>query len=224
MTLTVTDLRAPGIDGLSLRVDAGQIVALAGHDTSRTAAVEAIAGLERPRAGSVVIDGQDVAGRPPAEIARLGVSYVPAGRRVFAGLTVDENLALGAYRVRRDPAAVAAGRRRAYALFPRLADRPAQRAGTLSGGEQQMLVIARGLMTDPRVLVLDEPSAGLGPMVIDALAEALAAVRDAGTAILFADEGLALTRRLADRILLFEDGRVDRVAADDPRLGLDYLR
>lgn len=228
MTLAVSDLAARGVEGVSLHVGAGEIVALAGHDTDRTAALQAIAGLERPRSGSITLAGQELAGAPPARIAGVGLSYVPAGRRVFGGLTVDENLTLGAYRVRRDRAAVAAGRERAYALFPRLAGRSSQPAGTLSGGEQQMLVVARGLMTEPRVLILDEPSAGLGPPAIEALAGALEAIRDAGTAVLLADEGLRLVRRLADRVLLFESGRVVFDAAreralSDPRLGAGYL-
>jgi len=223
MTLVVTDLAAPGVDRLSLSVATGEIVALAGHDTGRTRAVQAIAGLERPRAGTIVLAGHDITGAAPERIAALGLSYVPAGRRVFGDLSVDENLTLGAYRIRGDKAAVNAGRERAYALFPRLASRRTQLARTLSGGEQQMLVIARGLMIEPRALVLDEPSAGLGPTVIDALAAALTDIRAAGTAVLMADEGLALTRRLADRILLFEDGRVTTVTREDPRLGVAYL-
>jgi branched-chain amino acid transport system ATP-binding protein len=223
MTLVVTDLTAANVERLSLRVEAGEVVALAGHDTGRTHAVQAIAGLERPREGTVTLAGHDITDAPPERIAALGLSYVPAGRRVFGGLTVDENLTLGAYRIRRQAALVTERREQAYALFPRLTDRRTQPAGTLSGGEQQMLVIARGLMIQPRALLLDEPSAGLGPTVIEALATALDAIRAAGTAVLMADEGLALTRRLADRILLFEEGRVETVRRDDPRLGVAYL-
>ena len=207
---------------LALTVQAGEIVALAGHDTSRTMIVQAIAGLARAR-GSVTLEGTEITGLAPDRIAALGLGYVPAGRRVFPGLTVDENLTLGAYRERRDRALVRQRRERAVALFPRLAGRRTQIAGTLSGGEQQMLVIARGLMSEPRVLLLDEPSAGLGPTVIDALATALEATRGAGTAILLADEGLQLVRRLADRVLLFEDGRVEAVPLTDPRLGVGYI-
>jgi branched-chain amino acid transport system ATP-binding protein len=226
--LAVTDLVAPGVDGVSLRVGAAEIVALAGHDTGRTSAAQAIAGLERVRSGSVRLDGTEIAGVPPNRIAALGLGYVPAGRRVFPGLTVDENVTLGAYRDRRYRALVADRREQAYALFPRLAGRREQRAGTLSGGEQQMLVIARGLMSEPRALILDEPSAGLGPTVIEALAGALEAIRAGGTAVLLADEGLQLVRRLADRVLLFEDGRVvlDAPRAEalaDPRLGVGYI-
>jgi branched-chain amino acid transport system ATP-binding protein len=228
MTLVVTDLAAPGVERLSLRVDAGEVVALAGHDTGRTQAVQAIAGLQKPRGGRVTLAGRDITGAQPDRIAAHGLSFVPAGRRVFGGLSVDENLALGAYRIRREHERVAARRAQAYALFPRLADRRAQLAGTLSGGEQQMLMIARGLMIEPRALILDEPSAGLGPTVVDALAHALTQIRDAGTAVLLADEGLRLVRRLADRVLLFDDGEVvfdapREQALSDPRLGVAYL-
>jgi branched-chain amino acid transport system ATP-binding protein len=215
------------IEELDVEVGAAQILALTGHDRSRTAIVQAIAGLAPPR-GEVTLAGTRIRGLPPDKIAALGLSYVPAGRRVFPELTVDENLSLGAYRIRREKPRVAERRERAYALFPRLTDRRTQRAGTLSGGEQQMLVIARGLMTEPRVLILDEPSAGLGPTVVEALAAALEAIRDAGTALLLADEGLRLVRRLADRVLLFEDGRVvldaERgPALADPRLSTGYI-
>ena len=215
------------VDDLDLQINAREIVALTGHDTSRTAIVQAIAGLAAPR-GEVTLDGTPIRGLPPDKIAALGLSYVPAGRRVFPGLTVDENLQLGAYRIRRDKPLVEERRERAYALFPRLTDRRTQPAGTLSGGEQQMLVIARGLMTEPRVLILDEPSAGLGPTVIEALAQALETIRDAGTATLLADEGLRLVRRLADRVLLFEDGQIvldaERgPALADPRLNQGYI-
>ena len=157
------------IEELDVEVGAAQIVALTGHDRSRTAIVQAIAGLAPPR-GEVTLDGTRIRGLPPDKIAALGISYVPAGRRVFPELTVDENLSLGAYRIRREKPRVTERRERAYVLFPRLTDRRTQPAGTLSGGEQQMLVIARGLMTEPRVLILDEPSAGLGPTVVEALA------------------------------------------------------
>jgi branched-chain amino acid transport system ATP-binding protein len=220
MTLVVSGLAVAGVDALSMAVGAGEVVALAGHDTGRTHAVQAIAGLERPRGGTVVLGGEDVTGAPPDRIAGLGLSYVPAGRRVFGGLSVDENLTLGAYRIRRDRPRVAERRERAYALFPRLAGRRSQPASTLSGGEQQMLVIARGLMTEPRVLLLDEPSAGLGPPAIEALAGALDEI---GAAIVLADEGLRLVRRLADRVLLVEDGHVEEVERDDPRLGAAYV-
>jgi branched-chain amino acid transport system ATP-binding protein len=186
---------------------------------------EVVAGVRRPDGGTVALDGEDVTAAAPGR--RRGLAYVPEGRRVFAGLSVEENLTLGAYRDRRDRALVAGRRDAVLAAFGALAGRRAQSAATLSGGERQLLVIARALMGGPRVLVLDEPSAGLGPRAVELVAGALEAVRAQGTAILLAERGLVLPRRLADRILLLEDGRVvldaDRATAlADPRLGEEW--
>jgi branched-chain amino acid transport system ATP-binding protein len=186
---------------------------------------EVVAGVRRPDGGTVALDGEDVTAAAPGR--RRGLAYVPEGRRVFAGLSVEENLTLGAYRDRRDRALVAARRDAVLAAFGALAGRRGQPAATLSGGERQLLVIARALMGGPRVLVLDEPSAGLGPRAVELVAGALEAVRAQGTAILLAERGLVLPRRLADRILLLEDGRVvldaDRATAlADPRLGEEW--
>jgi branched-chain amino acid transport system ATP-binding protein len=152
------------------------------------------------------------------------IAVVPEGRHVFGELTVAENLTLGAYRDRRDRAEVARRRERVHALFPRLAARPGQLARTLSGGEQQLLVIARALMAAPRALVLDEPSAGLGPLAVAAVADALSA---AGAAVVFAEQGLALARRAADRVVLVADGAVALdaprdAALEDPRLNAAF--
>jgi branched-chain amino acid transport system ATP-binding protein len=209
-------------------VGAGEAVALVGHEgAGKTAAAEAVAGVRRSTGGTVTLGGEDVTAAAPGRRARLGMAYVPEGRRVFGGLSVEENLTLGAYRDRRRRDAVAERRAAVLAAFPALAARRAQSAATLSGGERQLLVIARALMGGPRLLVLDEPSAGLGPRAVELVAGALEAVRAQGTAILLAERGLVLPRRLADRILLLEDGRVvldaDREAAlADPRLGVEW--
>ena len=212
MILSVRELRAGPLRGVSLEVAAGEVVAVVGHGgAGKTTLAEVVAGLRHAESGEVTVDA---------------VSYVPDGRRVFPSLTVDENLALGAYRDRRDKPRVAARRDELLARFPLLAERRTQPAGTLSGGEQQLLVIARALMAAPPLLVLDEPSSGLGPRAVALVAEAL---RHAEAAVLLADQGLALARALADRIVLLEDGRVvlaaPRAAAlEDARLGLGYLR
>jgi branched-chain amino acid transport system ATP-binding protein len=185
---------------VSLEIAPGEIVALAGHDPLRGEIARAAANL-------------------------AGSSYAPGGKRIFGGLTVAENLTLGAYRDRRDKRTVAARREQVHELFPRLAERAQQSAATLSGGEQQLLVIARALMSAPRLLILDEPTSGLGPPAIAAVAEA---VRGAGTAVLIADEELRLARMVADRIVLLENGRVAldaprELALRDERLGTAYL-
>lgn len=227
--LDVRDVHAGPLRGLDLTVAAGEVVALVGHEgAGKTAAAELVAGLRRPESGSVRLAGEEVTGADPGRMARLGVGFVPEGRRVFPGLTVEENLALGAYRDRRDRPLVAGRRAAVLARFPLLAERRGQSAATLSGGERQLLVIARALMGGPRLLVLDEPSAGLGPRAVDLVAAALEEVRGGGTAVLLAERGLVLPRRLADRVLLLDDGRVSLAAAReaalaDPRLGVGYL-
>jgi len=176
---------------------------------------EVVAVVGPPGAGKTALLERVVAATP-------GAAFVPAGRRIFPSLTVAENLAVGAYRVRRDRALVARRRDRVHDLFPRLAERGSQRAGTLSGGEQQLLAIARALMADPELLVLDEPTAGLGPPAVAAVADALVG------SVLFAEAALRLARRRADRVVLLEDGVVvldaaRDVAFADPRLGEAYL-
>lgn len=227
--LDVRELHAGPLRGLSLTVAAGEVVALVGHEgAGKTAAAEVVAGVKRPELGALLLAGADVTGADAAGMARLGVGFVPEGRRVFPGLTVEENLTLGAYRDRRDRVLVEDRRAAVLARFPLLAERRAQSAATLSGGERQLLVIARALMGGPRLLVLDEPSAGLSPRAVELVAAALEAVRAEGTAVLLCDRGLLLPRRVADRVLLLEDGRVvlaapRSVALDDPRLGAGYL-
>jgi branched-chain amino acid transport system ATP-binding protein len=209
-------------------VAAGETVALVGHEgAGKTAAAEAVAGVRRPSAGTVALAGEDVTAAGAGRRARLGLAYVPEGRRVFAGLSVEENLTLGAYRDRRERDVVARRRAEVLDAFPALAARRGQSAATLSGGERQLLVIARALMGGPRLLVLDEPSAGLGPRAVELVALALEAVRAGGTAVLLAERGLVLPRRLADRVLLLQDGRIvldapRDAALADPRLGIGW--
>ena len=191
---------------IALSIAAGEVVTLLGRNgMGKTTTIRAIMGLNPPSAGSVRFDGQEIAGRPPERIARLGIGLVPEGRRVFPTLTVRENLvatsASGAHRA--DPWDLD----RIYQMFPRLAERRKQRAGTLSGGEQQMLAIGRALMTNPRLLILDEATEGLAPLVRTEIWRCLALLKAEGEAILVVDKNLAALKRLADRHVIIEKGR-----------------
>jgi branched-chain amino acid transport system ATP-binding protein len=179
-------MRVQDVEGVSFTVRRGEIVAVPRLPL-------ALAGLARTT-GTIELDGRPIANLPPDRIAALGVAFVPAGRRVFGALTVEENLTLGAYRDRRRRAVVAARRERVYARFPWLAQRPQQLARTLSGGEQQLLVVARGLMSDPAVLLLEEPSAGLAD---DALAVLREVLLELPAAVVLADNRLSGTARAA---------------------------
>jgi branched-chain amino acid transport system ATP-binding protein len=195
---------------LSLRVDAGEMVAVIGaNGAGKTTLLRVVSGLLPPGRGKVLLDGAEVGGRPAERLAALGLAHVPEGRLVFPTLTVADNLALGAYVHRADKAAVAEERERVLALFPRLAGRLAQAAGTLSGGEQQMLAIGRGLMARPRLLLLDEPSLGLAPILVAEIFRALARLRDRGEeAILLVEQNARAALRVANRGYVLERGRV----------------
>jgi branched-chain amino acid transport system ATP-binding protein len=182
----MTTFLVEDVEGLHFYVESGEII-----NVDRLP--PALAGLERTT-GSIRLDGRELANEPPDRIAARGVSFVPAGRRVFGDLTVEENLTLGAYRARRDKALVTQRRDRAYTLFPWLASRPKQLARTLSGGEQQMLVVARGLMSDPAVLLLEEPSAGLADDAVEALRIAIESLT---AAVVLSDQRLSEIARVA---------------------------
>ncbi|HYZ30710.1 MAG TPA: ABC transporter ATP-binding protein, partial [Crenalkalicoccus sp.] len=193
--------------GIDLSVPRGHCVCLLGaNGAGKTTTMRALAGLLRPRAGRVLVDGRDVTALPPEERLAAGLALVPEGRRVFAPLTVAENLAIGAYRA---PAAAA---RRAQAhvlqLFPRLAERLGQEAGTLSGGEQQMLAIGRALMGGPRVLLLDEPSMGLAPLVVRDIFRTIAALNAEGLTILLAEQNARLALRVAAEGAVLAEGTI----------------
>ena len=198
---------APVLDGLDLDVRPGETVALLGaNGAGKSTAMRALAGLLRPIEGSVILEDRPIAGLPAHRIARAGLALVPEGRQVFPELTVVENIRLGAHGRggRIDPAEVEALLDR----FPRLRERAQSRAGLLSGGEQQMLAIARGLMARPRILLLDEPSLGLAPAMINALYATVAELRDQGVTIMIVDQMAALALTVADRGYVLEQGRV----------------
>ncbi|MBK5289721.1 MAG: ABC transporter ATP-binding protein [Acidimicrobiia bacterium] len=196
------------LHGISLTVDAGEVVVVLGaNGAGKTTALRAISGLVAAK-GELRFDGVSILGRHPESIAHRGVSHVPQGRGTLAGLTVDENMRLGAYS-RRDREGIAADLAEWYDTFPPLAKRRSQTAGTMSGGEQQMLAVARSLMSRPRLLLLDEPSLGLAPLVTKQLFETLATVnRERGIAMLLVEQNAALALELAARGYVLEAGEI----------------
>jgi branched-chain amino acid transport system ATP-binding protein len=211
--LEVTDLNTyygsiHALRGISLTVDDGEIVTLIGaNGAGKTTTLNTISGLLRPRTGSVTFDGRDLTTVPSHDVVTLGVVQVPEGRRVFARLTIEENLRMGAYSVN-DKAAVVAGIERAYTMFPRLKERAGQVAGTLSGGEQQMLAIGRALMATPRILLLDEPSMGLAPNLVELIFETIVAIHEAGTAILLVEQNASQALAVASRGYVLQTGSI----------------
>lgn len=203
--LTVAYGGINAVKGVDLEVRQGEMVALIGaNGAGKTTTLKAICGLLH-HGGSVRLKGEDVSGRPAHELVERGLSLVPEGRGVFGRLTVQENLAMGAY-VRRDRQAVRADLERAFGLFPRLAERRAQTAGTLSGGEQQMLAIGRALMSRPALLLLDEPSMGLAPMMVEKIFETVRMVSREGVTVLLVEQNAKLALEASHRGYVMESG------------------
>ncbi len=219
------------LHGVSLRVDPGEMVAVIGtNGAGKTTLLRAISGLLRPRAGRVRFDGHDITGWPPERIVALGLVQIPERRQLFDSMSVEDNLLLGAYlRLRRgERKTVEEDLARIFELFPRLRERRRQMAGTLSGGEQQMLAIGRGLMARPRMLLLDEPSLGLAPMLVQELFRILRTLREQGLTLLLVEQNARQALRVADRAYVMETGRIVRegIAAEllaDPALQAAYL-
>jgi len=194
------------LHGISFHVDDGEIVALLGaNGAGKTTTLRTISGLLRPRAGEVRFAGERIDTRPAHEIVRLGLTHVPEGRWIFTLLTVEENLRLGAYAERRVSREALD---RVFTQFPRLAERRGQLAGTLSGGEQQMLAMARALMTRPRLLLLDEPSMGLAPVLVRGIFQTIAEINRQGTTVLLVEQNANAALRLARRAYVLETGRI----------------
>jgi branched-chain amino acid transport system ATP-binding protein len=212
--LEVTDLEVRygavrAVRGADLRVAAGELVTLLGaNGAGKSSSLRAIAGALRPAAGRVRLEGRDVTGRSPERMVRLGVAMVPETRDVFPDLTVVENLRLGAFTRRGDPAGVAEDRERMLTLFPVLRERQGQLAGTLSGGEQQMLVIARAMMSRPRLLLLDEPSLGLAPAIVARVFGMIVELHRSGLTILLVEQNAAQALAVADRAYVMRQGRI----------------
>ncbi len=191
------------LHGVSLRAAEGEVISLLGRNgAGKSTTLKAIVGVVEVTAGEIRFEGRSLRGVPTHRVARLGIGLVPEDRRIFADLTVTENLAVG---VRPEGGFTV---ERVFGLFPKLADRAHQRGGSLSGGEQQMLTIARTLMTGPRLLLLDEPSEGLAPVIVQTLADTIAALKHEGLTIVMAEQNLKFARRLADRAYIIENGQI----------------
>jgi branched-chain amino acid transport system ATP-binding protein len=217
------------VKDVSLEVRAGEVVAIIGaNGAGKTTLLKGIAGIEPVAGGRILLDGTDCAAVPAHRRVGLGIALSPEGRGVFPDQTVRENLLLGAYTLRRDPARVQRLLEREFERFPRLGERQNQLAGTLSGGEQQMLAISRALMSEPRLLLLDEPSLGLAPLIIADIFRSIEALRDAGLTILLVEQMAQQALAIADRAYVLETGLITHEGTgkellDDPRVRAAYL-
>jgi len=200
--------RIRALNGVSLHVDEGEIVTLIGaNGAGKTTTLRTISGLVRASAGRIHFDGKSITACTPDEIVRRGISHSPEGRRVFARMTVRENLELGAY-TRRSASEIAEDMERICTTFPRLRERLAQKAGTLSGGEQQMLAMGRALMSRPRLLLLDEPSLGLSPILVQTIFRVIKEINERGTTILLIEQNARQALQIASRGYVLELGRI----------------
>jgi len=216
------------LQGVSLRVDTGELIALIGaNGAGKTTTLRAISGLLRPSQGAITFDGTDLTSASTDRIVGLGISHCPEGRRIFGSLTVAENLRLGAVSVS-DTAAAAAELENVFALFPLLKERLGQAGGTLSGGEQQMLAIGRALMSRPRLLLLDEPSLGLAPLMVERIFETITELKRQGRTILLVEQNVHQALDVADRAYVLETGRImlegpAETLRHDPKVEQSYL-
>ena len=216
------------LNGISMHVAKGEVVTLIGaNGAGKTTTLRTITGLLEPRQGRVVFEDEDISGKPTHKLVARGISMSPEGRGVFANLSVRENLQMGAY-LNRNKKEVASDMERAFTMFSRLKERESQKAGTLSGGEQQMLAIGRALMSRPRLLLLDEPSLGLAPLVVHTIFEAIDEISNEGTTILLVEQNAHAALGHSDRAYVLETGRIvmEGKSADlaaDPRIKEAYL-
>jgi branched-chain amino acid transport system ATP-binding protein len=216
------------LTGISMHVEKGEVVTLIGaNGAGKSTTLRTITGLLEPRRGRIMYEGDNISGKPTHKLVARGISMAPEGRGVFANLTVRENLQMGAY-LNGDSRKVAADMERSFQMFPRLRERESQKAGTLSGGEQQMLAIGRALMSNPRLLLLDEPSLGLAPLVVHTIFEAIEEIRGKGTTILLVEQNAHAALGHSDRCYVLETGRIvmegpSKELAADPRIKEAYL-
>jgi branched-chain amino acid transport system ATP-binding protein len=216
------------VKGIDVTVGRGELVCLIGtNGAGKTTTLKGICGLQPVRSGTIRYDGDDVTGLPSFVLVRRGLAMVPEGRGVFGGLTIEENLAMGAY-IRHDRAGVAADLANVYELFPRLHERRRQTAGTMSGGEQQMLAIGRALMSRPKLLLLDEPSMGLAPLMVQKVFETVLAVSRSGMTILLVEQNAKLALEVSSRAYVMESGEItlqgdSKTLLHDPKVRAAYL-
>jgi branched-chain amino acid transport system ATP-binding protein len=231
--LEVSDIRTfygniEALKGISVTVEEGEVVTLIGSNgAGKSTTLRSISGLTPPREGSIKFEGTEIGEVPPQEIVQRGISLSPEGRHVFSRMTVRENLDLGAY-LRKDSAEINSDRDRVFSLFPRLKERERQKGGTMSGGEQQMLAIGRALMANPKLLLLDEPSMGIAPILVERIYETIAEINRQGTTILLVEQNANYALEVSKRGYVLETGNValeDRSSAlrDNPDVQRAYL-
>lgn len=227
--LSVQDLhvyygKVHALKGVSLEVERGEIVTLLGaNGAGKSTTLRTVSGLLRPQQGEIRLDGVLLNSVPAHKIVNAGISHAPEGRKVFSTLTVDENLNMGAY-TRTDVAGIAESRKRVFHLFPRLEERRKQLAGTLSGGEQQMLAIGRALMSTPKLLMLDEPSLGLAPVLVRAIFDTIREINQQGITVLLVEQNARAALRLAHRAYVLETGKIALAGTADELLRNEQVR
>lgn len=196
------------LKGISFEVNEGEVIALIGaNGAGKTTTLHTLTGLLHAKSGSITFDGKELTKTPAHKIVEMGIAHVPEGRRVFQNLTVLDNLKLGAF-TRKDKAGIAKDIEEVYELFPRLAERKTQIAGTLSGGEQQMLAMGRALMSKPKIVVMDEPSMGLSPLLVSKIFEIIEMIRERGTTVLLVEQNAKKALAISDRAYVLETGKI----------------
>ena len=212
------------IKGISFEVNQGEIVTLIGaNGAGKTTTMQSIMGLIKPRDGSIVYDGKNITGMPTHKIVEMGMTQVPEGRRVFSELTVYENLLMGAY-TEKDRSRIKEDIEEIYTIFPRLGERKSQVAGTLSGGEQQMLAMGRAIMSHPKLLMLDEPSMGLSPALVDQVFEIIKHFHKTGTTILLVEQNANKSLAISDRAYVLENGRITVTGTGSELMASEEIR